>query len=76
MMTKTERERRKADRVRRKGLLARATPEGVRGIADELAILCHDCRRPMLILVPENQMPVKEVRCIDCGSKHFGRPKS
>jgi len=66
-----------ADRARKKALLASATAEGVRGLYDELAILCADCKRPMLVLVPEAQRQAHGAfYCPTCGARRFMARKS
>jgi DNA-directed RNA polymerase subunit RPC12/RpoP len=58
------------ERARKRALLASGTTTGVRGVHDEVAILCADCRRPMLIL-SKDRPPLRHVRCLDCGNKRF-----
>jgi hypothetical protein len=58
------------ERRRRQGVLAQATFEGFRsGRGDEVAILCHGCRRPMLILRPAGMSGI--TRCVPCGIIKF-----
>lgn len=60
----------KAERERRAAVRAQATLEGFRsGVGDEVAILCRDCREPMLILAREGEY--NDTRCGECGAMRF-----
>jgi hypothetical protein len=57
------------ERARRRALLAQATETGVCGLHDEVAILCADCKLPMLTLSKEK--PPTRAWCGRCGAKRF-----
>jgi hypothetical protein len=72
--TEEGRARIKVERARRAALLATATVEGVRGLFDELAVLCQDCAKPLLLLVPEARRGAEGgggFLCGDCGVRRF-----
>lgn len=63
-----------AESARKTALRDSATREGVRGLYDELAVLCGGCGTPMLILCPEERRGAEGgggFLCFDCGARRF-----